>query len=115
MSACAQILIGYETGFVALWDLKLRSAAARFLCQQPLRSLSWFSDSKSFVVGHLDGALSTWQIKQPLKPVALVYPHGTRVPALHSYFPPPFLPLPRARHLARYPIHSILFRPDPFD
>ena len=75
-----------------LWDLKLRSAAARFLCQQPLRSLSWFSDSKSFVVGHLDGAMSIWLIKQPLKPVSLVYPHGTRVPAFPALGAPLKIP-----------------------
>ncbi len=35
------------------------------------------ADAKAFVVAHTDDSLSTWLVKQPLKPQTLSFPHGS--------------------------------------
>lgn len=70
-----QILIGYESGQISLWDLKLKAAEWRCQTDEPLRSISWHHEGKQFMCSHTDGSLSTWFVKQA-KPINVTHPHG---------------------------------------
>jgi syntaxin-binding protein 5 len=73
-----QLLIGYESGLVVLWDLKTRTADCRFQGNEPLRSVAWLSDGKQLVTAHADGSVVTWSSRPSPKPVPIstIYPHG---------------------------------------
>ena len=70
-----QLLIGYETGQIVLWDLKTKTADYRWQSDEPLRSISWHHEGKQFMACHTDGSLTTWFSKQP-KPANITHPHG---------------------------------------
>lgn len=69
------MLIGYETGQIALWDLKTKTAEWRCQTDEPLRSISWHHEGKQFMCSHTDGSLSTWVLRQA-KPMIVTHPHG---------------------------------------
>lgn len=72
-----QLLIGYESGQLVIWDLKSRIAEARYQCAEPLKSVSWHHEGKQFMCSHTDGSLTTWAIKQTNpKPSSVIFPHG---------------------------------------
>ncbi|XP_022100438.1 syntaxin-binding protein 5-like [Acanthaster planci] len=75
-----KLLIGFETGVVAMWDLRTRAAEQRFNCSQPVRCISWHHEGKQFIVSHTDGTLTTWSVKNATKPANIISPHA-KVPA----------------------------------
>jgi len=72
---CFQILIGYATGQIVLWDLKTKTAEYRCQTDDALKSVTWHHEGKQFMCSHTDGSLSTWTVRQ-LKPTNVTYPHG---------------------------------------
>lgn len=72
---CFQMLIGYTTGQIVLWDLKTKTADYRCQTDDPLKSITWHHEGKQFMCSHTDGSLSTWTVRQ-LKPTNVTYPHG---------------------------------------
>jgi len=75
MISTLQLLIGFESGQLVIWDLKLKVAEIRFQAPEPLRSVSWHSDGKQFMCSHSDGSLTTFNVRVPSKPVGLTLPH----------------------------------------
>ncbi|KAJ8672943.1 hypothetical protein QAD02_004204, partial [Eretmocerus hayati] len=71
----SKLLIGYETGQIVLWDLKLKAADFRWQSDEPLKSISWHHEGKQFMCSHTDGSLTTWMARQ-LKPVNVTHPHS---------------------------------------
>lgn len=71
-----QLLIGYESGQIVLWDLKIKNAELRCQAGEPLRSIAWHYEGKQFMCSHTDGSLTTWNLRQPTKPVHISQPHG---------------------------------------
>ncbi|XP_056015681.1 syntaxin-binding protein 5-like isoform X10 [Ostrea edulis] len=71
-----KLLIGFETGTIVLWDLKSKTAECRFNLPEALRSVSWHHEGKQFMCSHTDGSLTTYNIKQPQKPVSVMMPHA---------------------------------------
>lgn len=71
---CFQMLIGYSSGQVVLWDLKTKIADYRCQTDDLLTSITWHHEGKQFMCSHSDGSLSTWTIRQ-LKP-SITFPHG---------------------------------------
>ncbi|XP_037578679.1 syntaxin-binding protein 5-like isoform X6 [Dermacentor silvarum] len=71
-----KLLIGFETGALVLWDLRNRSADARFQhSEQALHSVAWHHEGKQFMCSHSDGSLTTWNIRVPAKPMNIIFPH----------------------------------------
>lgn len=70
-----KLLIGFETGALVLWDLRNRSADARFQHSEALHSVTWHHEGKQFMCSHSDGSLTTWNIRIPTKPVTIIFPH----------------------------------------
>ncbi|KAK4019250.1 hypothetical protein OUZ56_001276 [Daphnia magna] len=70
--------MGFESGLVVLWDLRTKVADARFLANEPLRSVSWLSDGKQLISAHTDGSLHTWNVRAGPRPapVSVTYPHA---------------------------------------
>lgn len=80
------MLIGYESGQIVLWDLRLKSPDYRCQTTEPLKSISWHHDGKQFMCSHTDGSLSTWALRQ-LKPINVTHPHGEFIVSLsHLWF-----------------------------
>lgn len=71
---CFQMLIGYSSGQIVLWDLKTKNADYRCQTDDLLTSITWHHEGKQFMCSHSDGSLSTWTIRQ-LKP-SITFPHG---------------------------------------
>ena len=84
-----QLLMGFESGLVVLWDLKTKTADCRFPGADPLRSVAWLSDGKQLVTAHGDGSIVTWSSRPSPKPVPVstVYPHGTVGTSQLTFFP----------------------------
>uniref|UniRef100_A0A131YLV7 Syntaxin-binding protein 5-like n=1 Tax=Rhipicephalus appendiculatus TaxID=34631 RepID=A0A131YLV7_RHIAP len=70
-----KLLIGFETGALVLWDLRNRSADARFQHSEALHSVAWHHEGKQFMCSHSDGSLTTWNIRVPAKPMNIIFPH----------------------------------------
>lgn len=71
-----QLLIGYESGQLVLWDLRLRQAELRWQCSEQLKSVTWHHEGKQFMCSHTDGSLTTWNVRQAPKPINVSHPHG---------------------------------------
>ncbi|XP_070492758.1 syntaxin-binding protein 5 isoform X3 [Chironomus tepperi] len=71
-----KVLIGYELGLITLWDMKGKFAEFRWQSHEPLRSISWHYEGKSFVSSHIDGSLCTWPLRATAKPHIHIYPHA---------------------------------------
>ena len=72
-----QLLIGYDSGQLVIWDLRNRVAEVRYCSVEPIRSITWHNEGKQFMCSHTDGSLTTWGIKQPTpKPTTTIFPHG---------------------------------------
>ncbi|XP_058805117.1 syntaxin-binding protein 5 isoform X2 [Phymastichus coffea] len=71
----SKMLIGYDSGQIVFWDLKLKQAEFRWQTDEPLRSISWHHEGKQFMCSHTDGSLSTWLVRQA-KPVNVTHPHA---------------------------------------
>lgn len=63
---------------VSVWDgaMMLCTEGVRGFLLQALRSVSWHHEGKQFMCSHTDGSLTTYNIKQPQKPVSVMMPHG---------------------------------------
>lgn len=70
-----QLLIGYETGSIVLWDLRNKCADFRHAYSEGIKSISWHSEGRQFICSHNDGSLSTWNVKAGAKPQSAIYPH----------------------------------------
>ncbi|KAK9721997.1 LLGL2 [Popillia japonica] len=71
-----KLLIGYESGQIVLWDMKSKMADMRCHTAEPLRSIAWHHEGKQFMCSHIDGSLTTWNLKQTNKPVHVSQPHA---------------------------------------
>ncbi|XP_076308345.1 syntaxin-binding protein 5-like isoform X1 [Tachypleus tridentatus] len=70
-----KLLIAFETGTVVLWDLRNRAVEMRLENTEHVKSVSWHHDGKQLMCSHINGSLSTWNIKMPMKPITVVHPH----------------------------------------
>lgn len=73
-----KLLIGYETGTIILWDLKNKNAEIRINYNESILSISWHHEGRQFLCSHLDGSITTWNIKNS-KPLSVVLPHSKNV------------------------------------
>lgn len=71
----SKLLIGYESGQLVLWDLRLRQAELRWQYSEQLKSVSWHHEGKQFMCSHTDGSLTTWNVRQAPKPINVSHPH----------------------------------------
>lgn len=71
-----KLLIGFECGFVVLWDLKSKKADYRYTYDEAIHSVAWHHEGKLFVCSHSDGTLTTWNVRSPAKPAQIITPHG---------------------------------------
>ncbi|XP_036450036.1 syntaxin-binding protein 5 isoform X4 [Colossoma macropomum] len=71
-----KLLIGFECGFVVLWDLKSKKADYRYNYDEAIHSVAWHHEGKQFVCSHSDGTLTTWNVRSPAKPAQIITPHG---------------------------------------
>lgn len=74
-----KLLIGFETGLITFWDLRNRSADSRVMYHEALTSISWHHEGRQFMASHPDGSFTTWDLKQPSKPVSILYPHARTI------------------------------------
>ncbi|KAK3588352.1 hypothetical protein CHS0354_003282 [Potamilus streckersoni] len=71
-----QLLVGFESGAIVLWDLKNKTAEYRYCAPEALRSISWHHEGKQFMSSHTDGSLATWNLRMPQKPTSIMTPHA---------------------------------------
>ncbi|XP_023311106.1 syntaxin-binding protein 5 isoform X2 [Anoplophora glabripennis] len=71
----SKLLIGFEIGLVALWDLRNKMVDMRWLTNE-LRSIAWHHEGKQFMCSHTDGTLTTWSLKSPSKYIHISQPHA---------------------------------------
>ncbi|XP_013929356.1 PREDICTED: syntaxin-binding protein 5 isoform X2 [Thamnophis sirtalis] len=74
-----KLLIGFESGTVALWDLKCKKAEYRYTHDEAIHSVAWHHEGKQFICSHSDGTLTIWNIRNPTKPLQTITPHGKQV------------------------------------
>lgn len=70
-----QLLIGFDSGQVVLWDVKNRMVDMRWSTGE-LRSIAWHHEGKQFMCSHADGTLTTWSLKSSAKYIYISQPHG---------------------------------------
>uniref|UniRef100_A0A8C6V5U0 Syntaxin-binding protein 5-like n=1 Tax=Naja naja TaxID=35670 RepID=A0A8C6V5U0_NAJNA len=73
------LLIGFESGTVALWDLKCKKAEYRYTHDEAIHSVAWHHEGKQFICSHSDGTLTIWNVRNPTKPLQTITPHGKQV------------------------------------
>ncbi|KAG9336245.1 hypothetical protein JZ751_002592 [Albula glossodonta] len=71
-----QLMIGFESGFVVLWDLKSKKADYRYSYDEAIHSLAWHHEGKQFICSHSDGTLTMWNVRSPTRPSQIITPHG---------------------------------------
>nr|XP_015219342.1 PREDICTED: syntaxin-binding protein 5-like isoform X12 [Lepisosteus oculatus] len=71
-----KLLIGFESGTVVLWDLRVKKADFRIYYDEAIHSVSWHHEGKQFMCSHSDGSLTTWSLKNTTKPIQITFPHG---------------------------------------
>ncbi|XP_028579454.1 syntaxin-binding protein 5 isoform X5 [Podarcis muralis] len=74
-----KLLIGFESGTVALWDLKCKKADYRYTHDEAIHSVAWHHEGKQFICSHSDGTLTIWNVRNPTKPFQTITPHGKQV------------------------------------
>ncbi|KAI4582684.1 hypothetical protein MJG53_020766, partial [Ovis ammon polii x Ovis aries] len=74
-----QLLIGFESGTVVLWDLKSKKADYRYTYDEAIHSVAWHHEGKQFICSHSDGTLTIWNVRSPAKPVQTITPHGKQL------------------------------------
>ncbi|RZC34001.1 syntaxin-binding protein 5 [Asbolus verrucosus] len=70
-----QLLIGYESGQIVMWDLRNKMADMRWQTTE-LKSIAWHYEGKQFMCSHADGTLTTWSIKSNAKHLYISQPHA---------------------------------------
>ncbi|RWS07834.1 syntaxin-binding protein 5-like isoform X9, partial [Dinothrombium tinctorium] len=73
-----KLLIGYDSGVIAMWDLRNRTAETRITYTEGLGSISWHNEGRQFLCSHTDGSITTWNLKST-RPASVVYPHAKNV------------------------------------
>lgn len=73
-----KLLIGYETGLIVLWDLRSKTVDSRITYHEPVTSICWNHEGRQFMCSHLDGSLTTWEVKSS-KPCSVIYPHAKNI------------------------------------
>uniref|UniRef100_A0A8C6SMN0 Syntaxin-binding protein 5-like n=1 Tax=Neogobius melanostomus TaxID=47308 RepID=A0A8C6SMN0_9GOBI len=71
-----KLIIGYESGIVALWDLKSKKAEYRYTYDEAIHSVAWHHEGKQFICSHSDGTLTIWNMRGQGKPIQTITPHG---------------------------------------
>ncbi|XP_006625872.1 syntaxin-binding protein 5 isoform X25 [Lepisosteus oculatus] len=71
-----KLIIGFESGTVALWDLKSKKADYRYTYDEAIHSVAWHHEGKQFICSHSDGTLTIWNVKNSAKPAQIITPHG---------------------------------------
>ncbi|XP_065223799.1 syntaxin-binding protein 5 isoform X6 [Planococcus citri] len=71
-----KLLIGYETGQVVLWNLRTKKAELRWQSTEALKSITWHYEGKQFMCAHVDGTLTTWNLRPQDKPSSVIAPHS---------------------------------------
>uniref|UniRef100_A0A5K3FDQ4 LLGL domain-containing protein n=1 Tax=Mesocestoides corti TaxID=53468 RepID=A0A5K3FDQ4_MESCO len=71
-----KLLVGYSSGLLLVWDLRGKTAEARFQYHEPLYSFAWHWEGRSFISAHKSGVLVTWAYNQPKRPQSVICPHA---------------------------------------
>ncbi|KAJ8388560.1 hypothetical protein AAFF_G00132740 [Aldrovandia affinis] len=71
-----KLLIGFESGTVVQWDLRVKKADFRIYYDEAIHSVSWHHEGKQFTCSHSDGSLTTWNLRNTARPVQVSFPHG---------------------------------------
>ncbi|XP_035506989.1 syntaxin-binding protein 5-like isoform X7 [Scophthalmus maximus] len=71
-----KLLIGFESGTVVQWDLRVKKADFRIYYDEAIHSVSWHHEGKQFMCSHSDGSLTLWQLRNTTKPFQVTFPHG---------------------------------------
>uniref|UniRef100_A0A8C9X6V9 Syntaxin binding protein 5L n=1 Tax=Sander lucioperca TaxID=283035 RepID=A0A8C9X6V9_SANLU len=71
-----KLLIGFESGTIVQWDLRLKKADFRIYYDEAIHSVSWHHEGKQFMCSHSDGSLSMWNLRNTTKPFQVTFPHG---------------------------------------
>lgn len=72
----SKILIGFDSGLIVLWNIKLKRADLRFNgTAETMSSISWLYDGKQFISSHNNGSLIIWNCKSDAK-AAVLHPHS---------------------------------------
>ncbi|XP_072298914.1 syntaxin-binding protein 5a isoform X2 [Eucyclogobius newberryi] len=71
-----KLIIGFESGIVAMWDLKSKKADYRYTHDEAIHSVAWHHEGKQFICSHSDGTLTIWNVRGQGKPIQTITPHG---------------------------------------
>ncbi|XP_059199443.1 syntaxin-binding protein 5-like isoform X5 [Centropristis striata] len=71
-----KLLIGFESGTVVQWDLRLKKADFRIYYDEAIHSVGWHHEGKQFMCSHSDGSLTMWNLRNTTKPFQVTFPHG---------------------------------------
>ncbi|XP_072253422.1 syntaxin-binding protein 5-like isoform X13 [Leuresthes tenuis] len=71
-----KLLIGFESGTIVQWDLRVKKADFRIYYDEAIHSVSWHHEGKQFMCSHSDGSLTLWNLRNTSKPFQVTFPHG---------------------------------------
>ncbi|XP_044072876.1 syntaxin-binding protein 5-like isoform X11 [Siniperca chuatsi] len=71
-----KLLIGFESGTIVQWDLRVKKADFRIYYDEAIHSVSWHHEGKQFMCSHSDGSLTLWNLRNTTKPFQVTFPHG---------------------------------------
>ncbi|XP_077072147.1 syntaxin-binding protein 5-like isoform X7 [Siphateles boraxobius] len=71
-----KLLIGFESGTIVMWDLRVKRADFRIYYDEAIHSVSWHHEGRQFMCSHSDGSLSMWNMRNTAKPFQVTFPHG---------------------------------------
>ncbi|XP_071034522.1 lethal(2) giant larvae protein homolog 1 isoform X2 [Parasteatoda tepidariorum] len=71
------LLIGYQQGLLALWDVKKLVVISTFISSQSLESVAWQHSGIKFMSSHSDGSYVVWSTEDSSKPAEVpMTPYG---------------------------------------
>ncbi|XP_056435771.1 syntaxin-binding protein 5-like isoform X3 [Gadus chalcogrammus] len=71
-----KLLIGFESGTVVQWDLRMKKVDFRIYYDEAIHSVSWHHEGKQFMCSHSDGSLTLWNQRNTARPFQITFPHG---------------------------------------
>ncbi|KAG9510031.1 Ribonucleoside-diphosphate reductase large subunit [Fragariocoptes setiger] len=74
-----KLLIGYESGYICLWNLERRAPDQRYFyapTNDMLLHITWQYDGKQFMASYADGSLLTWSVRSSARPTLVLHPHS---------------------------------------
>ncbi|XP_061547977.1 syntaxin-binding protein 5-like isoform X8 [Phycodurus eques] len=71
-----KLLVGFESGTIVQWDLRVKKADFRIYYDEAIHSVSWHHEGKQFMCSHSDGSLTLWNLRNTSKPIQVTFPHG---------------------------------------